>query len=238
MKQFFLKIVGFLHILFGFDLDKWCTEHVQPAIEIAERLKQFINSPVADLIVHLIPGTVDDEVKNFIAANIGKAIDILEASPGANTDLDFTNKVVSFVNTLKNSSDAVKGAILKTFAREYAKLNAVNDAAVRDSSIDLLVQLQYAKFKNGLEAPQLPWKPVLQAMNEVPENEQPGIDEMPAATQNNEAGTGEPAPVINLNNGAQSAVDDAPQNEADKALTPASELPASVGALIPEKKTE
>jgi len=44
------------------DLDK----NIDIIIQVVNELKGFVNSPLADVIVHLIPGTIDDKIRAWL----------------------------------------------------------------------------------------------------------------------------------------------------------------------------
>lgn len=61
MKALLLKIKAFIVKLFA------TVEDFLPiGIEVVNRIKTFIDSPAADIITAIIPGTVDDEVKVWL----------------------------------------------------------------------------------------------------------------------------------------------------------------------------
>lgn len=159
MKKFFQKIVAFVKFLFGGDLDKWTDKHVQPSIEFVQRLKAAVDSPVANLVTALIPGTWDDKLKDFWSNNLAKAIDLLYITQDIASEPDWTNKIIKLIGYLKSCSPAMRSAIYKQLSVEMAKLSNEsynsNGNKPRTHAIDLLVQMQYSKLRSGVEADDL-----------------------------------------------------------------------------------
>lgn len=173
MKKFFERVGVFLHILFGFNLDTWITEHVQPAIDTVERIKDFISNPVVDFLAKIIPGAqgIDDALKAYLV----KAIDLLNVAGHINAQGDDKAKISMFLQWLSEQSDAMRSAVYRQLAAEIAKASA-GVSSIKNYSIDLLTQLQYSKMKSGVNTDEIP--------DEVP-IAKPVVDEpaAPAATE-------------------------------------------------------
>lgn len=175
MKKFFRKIVAFLANLFT-NLDEWIHEHVQPSIEMVERIKAIVSSPVGDLITALIPGDWDDKLRQMAIANLTRAIDAMHITSEISSEQDWTAKAAKLLAYLRNQSKPMQRAVYKQLAAELAKQSAFGKqllaeleaaekegrepnavaAEVKGHSVDLLVQLQYSKLKEGVKAEDLP----------------------------------------------------------------------------------
>lgn len=175
MKKFFRKIVAFLANLFT-NLDEWIHEHVQPSIEMVERIKAIVASPVGDLITALIPGDWDDKLRQMAIANLTRAIDAMHITSEISSEPDWTSKAAKLLAYLRNQSKPMQRAVYKQLAAELAKQSAFGkqlaaelEAAekegrepnavateVKGHSVDLLVQLQYSKLKEKVSAADLP----------------------------------------------------------------------------------
>ena len=146
MKKFFEKIVVFLHALFGGNLDSWITDHVEPAISFVEKLKAFLESPVADIITALIPGEIDDKLKDFFLANVSKALDILQVTEAINQATSIEDKLKLLTEYLLTLSPNMRNAVYMKLASQIAKVTGNTDS-IKGYSVDLLVQSQYSKIK-------------------------------------------------------------------------------------------
>lgn len=171
MKRFFRKIVAFLANLFT-NLNEWIYEHVQPSIELVNRLKKAVESPYANLITTLIPGQLDNLAQDAIIKLLTKAIDKLSVAEDIVYDKDWTSKVAKFAQYLRSQSKPMRAGIYKQLAVEFAKESAfakkLQEAEqkgisedevkldVKGHSVGLLVELQYSKMKENVSANDLP----------------------------------------------------------------------------------
>lgn len=199
MKKFFRKIVAFLANLFT-NLDEWIHEHVQPSIEMVERIKAVVASPVGDIITALIPGDWDDKLRQFAIDTLTKAIDAMHVTHDIAVTPDWTSKIAKLLAWLRNQSKPMQQAIYKQLATELAKQSAFGkqlaaelEAAqnegrdpqpvelnVKGHSVDLLVQMQYSKLKEGVKAEDLPAADPFQATAQEPAAD-PGSTQEPQA---------------------------------------------------------
>jgi hypothetical protein len=148
MKKFFAKIVLFLHTLFT-NLNEWIYDHVQPSIEVVERIKNIVDSVIGDVIVAVIPGDADDKLRLWISDNLSKALVILRISADIINEPDTTQKVFKLAQYLKTLSPAMRSAVYMKLASEMSKASGGKDT-VKGHSVDLLVQLQFSKMKEGV----------------------------------------------------------------------------------------
>jgi hypothetical protein len=179
MKRFFRKIVAFLASLFT-NVNEWIYDHVQPSIEMVQRLKKAVESPYANLITTLIPGNWDNMLQEAAIKLLTKAIDNLRVTEDIYFDGDWTSKIAKLTQYLRNSSKPMRGAIYHQLAVELAKQSAfakqLKEAEekgistdqlkldVKGHSISLLTQMQYSKLKENVQAADLPEvDPFLQA---------------------------------------------------------------------------
>lgn len=171
MKRFFRKIVAFLANLFT-NLNEWIYDHVQPSIELVNRLKKAVESPYANLITTLIPGQLDNLAQEAIIKLLTKAIDKLSVAEDIVYDTDWTSKVAKFAQYLRSQSKPMRAGIYKQLAVEFAKESAfakkLQEAEqngisedqvkldVKGHSVGLLVELQYSRMKENVSANDLP----------------------------------------------------------------------------------
>lgn len=154
MKKFFAKIVSFLHTLFT-NLDAWIHEHVQPSIELVQRLKAIVDSNIGDFVVAIIPGDADDKLREWISVNLAKALYNLQIGAAIVNAPDFETKISYLVNMLRSMSPKLRNGIYLKIASEIAKASG-NDEKVKGHSVDLLTQLQYSKMAENVTAEDLP----------------------------------------------------------------------------------
>ena len=154
MKKFFNKIVLFLNTLFD-NLDEWIHEHVQPSIEMVERIKAVVASPVGNLIAALIPGGIGEAARDELIDILTKAINTMHITAYIVNEPDWTNKVSKTVAYIRTLSNPMKNAIYLKLASEMAKIKSGSDS-FKGHSVDLLTQMQYSKQKEGVWADDLP----------------------------------------------------------------------------------
>lgn len=179
MKRFFRKIVAFLASLFT-NVNEWIYDHVQPSIEMVQRLKKAVESPYANLITTLIPGNWDNMLQEAAIKLLTKAIDNLRVTDDIFFDGDWTSKLAKLTDYLRNASKPMRAAVFHQLAVELAKQSAfakqlkeaeekgipVDEVKldVKGHSISLLTQMQYSKLKENVVAADLPEvDPFLQA---------------------------------------------------------------------------
>lgn len=179
MKRFFRKIVAFLASLFT-NVNEWIYDHVQPSIEMVQRLKKAVESPYANLITTLIPGNWDNMLQEAAIKLLTKAVDNLRVTEDIYFDGDWTSKLAKLTEYLRNASKPMRAAVFHQLAVELAKQSAfakqLKEAEekgipaeevkldVKGHSISLLTQMQYSKLKEKVEAVDLPEvDPFLQA---------------------------------------------------------------------------
>ena len=154
MKKFFNKIVLFLNTLFD-NLDEWIHEHVQPSIEMVERIKAVVASPVGNLIAALIPGGIGEAARDELIDILTKAINAMHVTADIVNEPDWTNKVSKTIAYIRTLSNPMKNAIYLKLASEMAKIKSGSDS-FKGHSVDLLTQMQYSKMVEGVWADSLP----------------------------------------------------------------------------------
>lgn len=65
LKNLFTKIKNFVVGFFA-KVDKTAKKFIPIGIEMVEAIKKFVDSDLADVIVQIIPGTLDDTLKAFL----------------------------------------------------------------------------------------------------------------------------------------------------------------------------
>ena len=154
MKKFFHKIVSFLHVLFT-NLDVWVHVHIQPSIDVVQKIKSFVDGNFADVLTHLIPGDTDDKVRNWISTHLPKAINVMQVTSAITNEADFVKKLDLLFAYLRTLSPVVRAGYYLTLASEIAKSSG-NEDKVKGHSVNLLTQLQYSKQREDVSHSDLP----------------------------------------------------------------------------------
>ena len=166
MKKFFNKIVLFLITLFT-NLDEWIHDHVQPSIEMVERIKAVVDSPDGNLIAALIPGGLGEVAREEIILLLTKALDTLNVTAAIEHEPAWENKVMMTIKHIKSVSKPMQNAIYLKLASEMAKIKSGSDT-FKGHSVDLLVQMQYSKLKEGVHADDLPSETIVNGDVQTP----------------------------------------------------------------------
>jgi hypothetical protein len=170
MKKFFNKIVLFLTGLFT-NLDKWIHENVQPAIDLVQNLKSFVDSPVADIVTAIIPGNVDDSIKFLLSTSLQRALDSLQIVKIEDSNATLQTKLNALLQYIKTLSPSMQNGVYFKLASEIAKAIGSTDN-FKGHGVDLLVQMQYSKMKENITASDLPAETLVDGEVQKPVEEQ------------------------------------------------------------------
>lgn len=154
MKKFFHRIVSFLHILFT-NLDGWIHDNVQPSIQFLQAVKYCVENPLADIVTALIPGQLDDKVKEWIDKNAVRAIKLLQASAYIESQPTLELMLVKLIEYLRRLSPELRKGVYMRLASLMARSSGDTET-VKGHSVDLLVQMQYSKLAEGMTHEDLP----------------------------------------------------------------------------------
>lgn len=147
-----MKIFEFLKDLWAWIVEKF--EKIDPklreigtiAVNVTEAVKKFVNSPVAVVITDLIPGKVDDAVRELLIRIIP---DVLSTSTLLKDSADMTpDEVIAewLAQAAKLDHDTVSGEYLSVASKIVKQLAA--DLADGELSITEATGLAYSIF-NG-----------------------------------------------------------------------------------------
>jgi hypothetical protein len=144
IRKLWLSVSGWVKGIFGNSL-VWLKKNSQIAVNVTQKLKEIIESPVADLVTALIPGELDNKIKDLlrkivpeVAIKVGIAHNILQASEEPNEAIA---KIVEYLKTLPKEGRA---AFWIQFAGELNFVLA--DGEITFPEAVALSQLVYAEF--------------------------------------------------------------------------------------------
>ena len=101
-------------------------QHAETALSVTRLLKNVLQSPVADIIVAIIPTDIDDEIRNKIVSALDK--------------FGRTN-----IENIPHSAEHIQKAILIKIASII--LSELDDNNLKESTYDLVVQATYSNAK-------------------------------------------------------------------------------------------
>lgn len=109
LKKWFKKVDAFL------------LDNTETAVQIVGKFKYYINNPVADLLIQIIPGELDDKILFAIRKSIDLSLDKLIVLSGCNNEADLESKLLCYARFLKNLPKDVRDAQLLKFASLLTK---------------------------------------------------------------------------------------------------------------------
>jgi hypothetical protein len=89
---------------------------------VTDSLKSFIDSPAADILTAIIPGDVDDHIKNWLRAELPNILVLLKLSDDGGKTPD--EIVRTAIKTLKELDPSIKGNFLDGLAIAVAQVAA------------------------------------------------------------------------------------------------------------------
>lgn len=110
-------------------------------IAVTNQWKTFIDSPVADLITALVPGTLDDAIKDKLRQRLPDVITKLQLAHAISGIDDINEQLKAILNVLKLSPDDTKDRFYHEFA--FTALQALSDGKLTMGEASILTQLYY-----------------------------------------------------------------------------------------------
>ncbi len=125
--------------------DSYVEEHVEVALKITTTLKQLLTSPVADIVTALIPGDVDNVVRQHLLAALERAMDTLMIVEKCRQHNDVNDKLQCFAEQLQLTSPELQDALLQKLASLLA--SHLDGKRLKQNLYDLYTQARYAAMK-------------------------------------------------------------------------------------------
>jgi hypothetical protein len=125
--------------------DQYADRHIDTALQITIGLKKALSSPVADIITELIPGNIDNIVKQHLLAAINTAVDLLTIADQCQGEKDINKKLQCFVAELQKRSPEHRDAVLQKLASLLAC--ELDGKRLKQNLYDLYTQAKYAATK-------------------------------------------------------------------------------------------
>ena len=123
IKSFLTKLWGTIKSLFNSFPDK-LKAAVQIGIIITENIKTVIDSPIADILTAIIPGDIDDKIKQAFRAGIPVILTDLKLTDKCSNLTDPQEITKCAVETLKTLDGDIKSAFLHKLSILVAQLAA------------------------------------------------------------------------------------------------------------------
>lgn len=115
---------------------------VHIGVTVVEKIKQFIDSPVTDFVTDIIPGEVDDNIKEILRAYLPKILVELQLTANCVDATADPNEIVTCaLKTLGEVGQDAKNAFLHDLAALISQ--AASDGTISWSDSVYLVQWYY-----------------------------------------------------------------------------------------------
>jgi len=123
LQSFLSKIWNQIKALFdGIPADMKTAIHI--GVEVTENVKTFIDSPAADILTAIIPGDIDDEVKNLLRAKLPTILTELKLADSCGQLTDPAEITKCAVRVLQSLDSDVKSAFLHNLSILVAQVAA------------------------------------------------------------------------------------------------------------------
>ena len=105
----------------------------------------MLNSPVVDILTTIIPGQVDNIIKNQLVSALDKAIEALSIADACKSCTDINTKLTCFVSELKKLHPNLQDAVLQKLASLIAA--HLHNNKLQQCFYDLFTQSKYTSLK-------------------------------------------------------------------------------------------
>jgi hypothetical protein len=128
------------------EADEYLDNHVEMALKVTMKLKQLLASPGADLITALIPGTLDDLVKQRLIKALEEVICLLTIADECKEHKDVSERVTCFAKQLQAHAPELRDALLLKMASLLA--SRLDGNRLKQNLYDLYSQAKYVAIKD------------------------------------------------------------------------------------------
>lgn len=122
------KVGNFLRSLVEFfkNLTAKTRELTPEIIQIVTNIKNFVDSPGADFLTSVIPGTLDDTIQNLLKQYLPKLLDILNKVESIAAIEDPNERIKAIVNEIQLSDNDAKDILLHGIAGKLIEVTTGN----------------------------------------------------------------------------------------------------------------
>jgi hypothetical protein len=146
LKSLLAKIWNSIKNLFsGIPADLKSAIHI--GVVIAENIKLFIDSPGADILTAIIPGNVDDKIKDLLRSKLPLILSELKLADSCHDVTDPAQLTTCAVNAIQDLNGSVKSAFLHNLSILVAQI-ASDGKLTWSDGVYLLEWYYQHKYKN------------------------------------------------------------------------------------------
>jgi hypothetical protein len=125
--------------------DSYIDAHVDTALKVTTALKNIINSPVADIVTALIPGSLDNTIKAKLLDALNNALQVLNIVDDCKQYTSLNDKLNCFVQEVKKRDPQLQDAILQKLASLIS--GQLDGNRLKQYLYDLYTQAKYSIAK-------------------------------------------------------------------------------------------
>jgi len=130
-------------MLTGFD--SFMDDHIDMALKVTTAMKQLLSSPVTDIITALIPGDLDNILRDKLLSALNKAVEALSIAKHCKQHAALNDKLKCFIEQLQISDPDLQDALLLKLASLLS--GHLDGQRLRQSFYDLYTQAKYSTAK-------------------------------------------------------------------------------------------
>lgn len=138
--QFKRKVRGLL-----MHFDRFIDEHVATALQITQAIKSLLTSPAADILTAVIPGELDNVLKEQAIAALTKIVDALTIADKCRECKSGEEKIKCFLDQLQQYDPHLRDALLLKVASLLA--GKLDGDRLKQSLYDMYTQAKYSASK-------------------------------------------------------------------------------------------
>ena len=127
------------------EFDSYIDAHIDTALQITTELRAILVSPVADILTAIIPGDIDNEIRQQLITALGKAIEALTIADNCKQYTEVDAMLNCFVQQLQQRDPEFRDAVLQIMASLLAA--TLDGQRLKQNLYDLYTQAKYTAAK-------------------------------------------------------------------------------------------
>ena len=128
------------------DFDSYVDTHIDTALKITEALKNLLSSPVADILTAIIPGDLDNTIRQDLITALGKAITVLTIADNCKQYTDVNALLNCFIQQVQQRDPQLQEALLQKLASLL--VSQLDGQRLTQTLYDLYTQAKYTASKS------------------------------------------------------------------------------------------
>lgn len=127
------------------EFDAFVDAHITTALAITRQLKQVLASPITDVVTAIIPGDLDEAIRQQLLVFLGKAIEALAIADTCRLHTNLNDKLMCFIQQLRLRDPELQDAILLKLASLIA--GNLDGQRFRQHLYDLYTQAKFSSAR-------------------------------------------------------------------------------------------